>query len=728
MELKNLLTKFKSKEETPEHFFALELSEDSVKSAVWTVLNGHTKVVKIGSVQAWDGQDKDKLLTAADQSISSATDNLIPEPTGIIFGLPETWLDKEDINQEKKSLLKFICQELDLKPLGFVVTDTAVIQYLKIEEGTPPSAIFIQLHSSEINLSLVKLGKVIGSQIVGRSGDLSQDVEEGLSRFKDIDTLPARMLLYDDKSDFEEDKQQLISYDWEEKLPFIHFPKVEALPQEASIKAVALAGGSEVAKSLGFEIKPQPKPETPETTAAALGFVTGQDISDTLTARPEPEIPSQPEPETPQPLASTPPPTSTFISNLIQSIQPVANQVKNQFQIGLKKLKAVKKTPRLITLIGLGFFLIFIAVFSAYWYLPKASVTILVEPQTIDENLTLTINPKATTLDPEKGILPGETVSVSVEGNKSVPTTGKNLVGDPAQGDITIYNKTAQTKTFAKGAVLIGPDNLAFILDQETTVASRSASEDSDGIITITPGKADAKLTAKSIGPEGNLSAGTKLTFKQYTEDDCYAKTSSGLAGGTAREVKAVSQEDQAGLLNSLTAELKTKAEQTLQTQLGEGKSIVDIDKKDQAISKTFNHDIGEETDTLTLTAKLEYAALAYRQNDLDLLLTAAIKGKVPDNFMISSSSETDIQSAKLQTNGTATVDIAFKAKMVPKMDFDDIKKNLKGRYPDVVQSYLTTLPSFIKADITITPNLPKQLKTFPRLAKNIFIEIKTAN
>lgn len=729
MELKNLLTKFKSKEETPEHFFALELNEDSVKSAVWMVLNGHTKVVKIGSVQAWDGQDKDKLLTAADQSISSATDNLTPEPTGIIFGLPETWLDKEDINQEKKSLLKFICQELDLKPLGFVVTDTAVIQYLKIEEGTPPSAIFIQLHSSEINLSLVKLGKVIGSQIVGRSGDLSQDVEEGLSRFKDIDTLPARMLLYDDKSDFEEDKQQLVSYDWEEKLPFIHFPKVEALPQEASIKAVALAGGSEVAKSLGFEIKSQPKPETAETTAATLGFITGQDISDTLTARPEPEIPSQPGPEVHQPLAETPlpTPTPTFISNLIQSIPPLVNKVKNQFQIGWKKLKAVKKTPRLITLIGLGFFLIFIAVFSAYWYLPKANVSILVEPQTIDENLILTIDPKATTLDPEKGTLPGETVSISVEGNKSAPTTGKNLVGDPAQGDITIYNKTAQTKTFTKGAVLIGPDNLAFILDQETTVASRSASEDSDGIITITPGKADAKLTAKSIGPEGNLSAGTKLTFKQFSEDDCYAKTS-GLAGGTAREVKAVSKEDQAGLLNSLTAELKTKAEQTLQAQLGEGKSIVDIDKKDQAISKTFNHDIGEEADTLTLTAKLEYAALAYRQNDLDLLLTAAIKEKIPDNFMISSSSETDIQSAKLQTNGTATIDIAFKAKLVPKMDFDDIKKNLKGRYPDVVQSYLTTLPSFIKADITITPNLPKQLKTFPRMAKNISIEIKTAN
>ena len=85
---------------------------------------------------------------------------------------------------------------------------------------------------------------------------------------------------------------------------------------------------------------------------------------------------------------------------------------------------------------------------------------------------------------------------------------------------MTIFNKTGSSKTFAAGTVLLGGDNLAFNLDEETTVASRSATEDGEGVITITPGKADAKITASNIGSDSNLAAETRLSFKQFSEDD----------------------------------------------------------------------------------------------------------------------------------------------------------------------------------------------------------------
>ncbi len=108
MEIKNLLTKFKQKEELLEQFFAIEISDEIIKTAVWTVIDGHTKIVKIGSFKSWDGQDADLLLKAIDQSISNASGNLKPEPSGAIFGLPESWLDKDDINPDKKKLLKLM--------------------------------------------------------------------------------------------------------------------------------------------------------------------------------------------------------------------------------------------------------------------------------------------------------------------------------------------------------------------------------------------------------------------------------------------------------------------------------------------------------------------------------------------------------------------------------------------------------------------------------------------
>ncbi|MBU1085198.1 hypothetical protein KKB06_02515, partial [Patescibacteria group bacterium] len=507
MELKNLLTKLKNKEEPLEQFFALEISDDIVKSAVWTVDDGHTKVVKIGSLNSWDGKSDEKLLNAVDQSITDASKNLEKEPSGVIFGLPETWIEAEGIVAGKKSILKKVCQELELKPLGFVVTDTAVIKYLKIEEGTPPSAIFLRLSDSELNLSLVKLGKIIGVELVGRSGDLGPDVEEGLSRFDKIDTLPSRMILYNGKKDFEEDKQQLMSYDWEEKLPFIHFPKVESLPQDASIKAIALAGGSEVAKSLGFNIKFQ---EKSEPSAASLGF-SSKDIAQKITMlEPQPKVES----------VITKPKLS-----IASYIPKLTNTFSNLF-FKFKGLIKPKKTPKTFTIIISIFIALFIGLFLAYWYIPKATVTIYIEPKTIDENLTLTIDSNTNTLDPEKGIIPGESVDISVEGSKSIPTTGTSLIGDPAQGDITIYNKTDDSKTFTAGSVLIGTDNLSFTLDEDITIASSSAS--SEG---ITFGKTTAKITASSIGPEGNLSANTNMSFKQFSEDNFSAKVIDALSG-----------------------------------------------------------------------------------------------------------------------------------------------------------------------------------------------------
>ncbi|MFH0942809.1 MAG: hypothetical protein V1810_01405 [Candidatus Beckwithbacteria bacterium] len=717
MELTNLLNKFKSKEEAKhEYFFAVEIAEELIKTAIWTVVDGHTQVVKVGQSQTWDGQNQEKLVSAIDQSISAVSEGVSPEPSGVIFGLPESWMDQENLNPDKKSYLKAICQELEFKPLGFVVTNTAVIQYLKIEEGTPPSAILLQLSSTEVNLSLVKLGKLVGTQLVGRSGDLGPDVEEGLSRFEKIDTLPSRMILYDGQHDFEEDRQQLTSYDWEEKLPFIHFPKVEVLPSDVSIKAISLSGGSEVAKSLGFDIKSQAKPSSPEPetkslSAADLGF-TSADIA--ASVKPAAEKIQEPELE----LAVEPKKTPK-----IQLIKATFTAFLSKLNKILKSIK-FKSAPKTITWIIGSLAGLFILVFLSYWYFPKAQITLYFEPKSIDTDLEITIDSKATSLDSVKAILPGESVDISVEASKSTPTTGKALVGESATGNITIYNVTNQTKSFLKNTVLIGPNNLTFSLDEDTTVASSSSRKEGEDIIT-SPGKADASITANNIGTDSNLSADTRLAFKQFSEDDYYAKTA-GLSGGTSQEVRAVAQADIDQLLTEINPELITKAQTELQARLGNNKILVEIEDQEKLISRKFNHSVNEQADTLVIEAKLEYTALSYNQTDLQLLLNEAIKEKIPDNFQVSDSSQANLEPAKLNKDNTATIQASYKANLLPKLDFEAIKDQLKGHYPQTIQDYLTSLPSFLRADIIIKPNLPKSLKTLPHVTKNILLEVKS--
>lgn len=687
------LKRFITKKIPVEHFFALNISDETVRAAVWMVKEGQTQAVNLGKSAKWDGQNQESLLKAADQSLSQASEGVRPEPNGVIFGLPETWVEKEAINSDKKTLIKYLCEELMLKPLGFVVTDTAIIAYLKIEESTPISAILVQLNSSEINLTLVKLGKIIGSQLVGRSEDLSADVEEGLSRFEKIEALPARIILYNGGGDFEEDKQQLLSYDWEDKLPFIHFPKVESLSSEITVRAVALAGGSEVAKSLGLEIAP-PKEKKTEATADSLGFVAGEDVAKT-----EPE---------PEPVATKP--------KLKLDFSPALE--------GLRKLKTiVGKLPRsrLPLIFGGGFVTLLIGLFLLYWYVPKASVVFYLEPQVVNQTLELTLDPKAASVAADSTTLPVQLVEKTVSGSKTVSTTGTKIIGDPAKGAVTLYNKTASTKTFISGTVLLEPGQLAFTLDEETTVASRSSSVDENENTIISPGKADVKITASNIGPESNLASDSRLSFKQFSEDDYYAKTS-GLSGGTAREVKAVSKTDVIDLEASLIGNLTDQAKNELKNLLGQDQVVIERQEKLTLADKNFSAAEDEAADELTLAGQLDYQGVVYRQAELDLLLKEAIKTKIPENFVIS-----EFSGLELGEVLEMVLPIRYEAKLLPRLDFNEIKKNLRGHYPDKVEEYLVSLPQFVSADIQIRPNLPKALKTLPRVTKNINLEIKPA-
>jgi len=212
MSLKNIISKLSHKQkEELKTFLAVEISSETIKSALWTVEAARTEIIKIGSLQEWDGENKELLLAAVDKSISSACEKTSAEPEGMIFGLPRSWIKDDQIIEEKKELLKFICHRLELKPLGFVANLEALIAYLKIKEGTPVNAIFINLQETQSLISLVQLGKIKATKIVGRSDDLAADVKEGLSRFKKMENLPARMIIFNGTVDLEEYKQETVA-------------------------------------------------------------------------------------------------------------------------------------------------------------------------------------------------------------------------------------------------------------------------------------------------------------------------------------------------------------------------------------------------------------------------------------------------------------------------------------------------------------------------------------
>jgi len=735
MEIKKIFEKIRKQEEEKEYFFALLLEEGKAKSTLWTVEGEVVKVLRRGEDQFW--QTEEEVLAAADACLPPIYEGE-KEPSKIIFGIPSYWTEGGGVNASKIELLKKICRELDLTAIGFVVIPEAVVYHLKTIEGIPPTAILVGLGKKKITVSVVKLGKILGNEVVERSGNLGEDVVEGISRFLPQEVIPPRIILYGEEGEAE--KEELMSFSWNNfsQLNFLHLPKVEVLPSDFDISSVALAGGREVKKEEGItitqlikeeekeqisekmpaELKEEPLLE-PKTPPEEFGFVLEKDIAQETPPALEEAFPSPGEAVISQ-SEENPTPEEIPVRRKIK-LPKINFSFKNFFsKISFSFLfpRGLKKAGFLaiIVLIFLGgvFFL-------AYWYLPKAEVTLWVKPQIVEKNFTLKLDPKISTPNQKELVLPAEEVKAVISGQKKKTTTGTKLVGEPARGEVTIYNGTSAQKTFEAGTVLIGPAGIKFTLDERVTVASQSGTAAEP-----VPGKAKVKVTAVAIGSEGNLAAGTEFSIANFSKSDYVAKNEEAFSGGTSREVQVVAKEDQEKLLGELTEELKGKALEELQKKVPSGKKLVEESLAWKAEEKNFDKKVGEEGDELSLNLKISFTALTFSEKDFQQLAEEEIKKTIPPGFEYKpEETETKFTFKNVTKEGVAVFDAYFKASLFPILDLEAIKKNLAGKYPEIGKAYLGSLPQVDSYEAKIYPRFPGKLATFPRLAKNIKIEIR---
>ncbi len=785
MELGNVFSKFSSKEKVQERFFAVEISSESVSTAVWQVSDGKTKVVSIGTTEEWESTNKPETLhTAIDTSLAKTMEEIETEPNKVMFGLQEGWVDGDTISRDYTKLLKDICEKFEFEPIGFVVTTEAIIQLLKKQEGTPTTAIVIRVNETELIVNVVSIGKITGVETVARSEDIGADVEEGLARFKVDEHLPSRIMLFNGSEDLEKLKQDLLSYNWLEKLPFLHFPKVEILDRQIAIKSVSIAGGEEAAKALGFEIieeeqeqrdtleqvektkqQAQPdqinaeqqeekKPTTEEgeslviADAEEIGFTTHTDSSTASgEERLEKQLPAIKPTEKKQVDRPSKVPVLEDEDQDDESDQYEEEGSENRFNLVssitalFSPMKNLMKTPSFLTsgiagrmnsrvkvmIIGVVgvIILLFAGLVFAYWTLPKAKVELYVKPKTLEKEITITISSSVNSVNLDENIIPGKIVETEIEGSREKQTSGTKTIGEKATGEVALYNKTSSEKTFPSGTVLIGSNGLRFVLDGSVTIASASAVE-ADDSLTTTFGKAKVNVSAEDIGSEYNLDGGSEFSVDSFSSSSYDSKSETPLVGGSSREVQAISQEDLDTLIDELTTELKAQAAQELEKTEGSGKQVLSNGARVEVLSQTTSGEVSEEAELVSLSMRLSVTSQVYEEADFEELIRQAVDESIPENFTLAKEESTaEIRSIDFEGED-AEIYFIYKAALIPVIYEEEIKRNLAGRYPSVAQEYLESLPNFSKATIEISPKaLPARLKTFPRKMENISIEVK---
>lgn len=754
MEVKGILDKIRQQEEEKkEYFFALEIGIGIVKSAVWLVEKGQIDIVAVGTSQNWGKEEE--LLNAVDATLSSAAENFTPkkevaEPNKVIFGLPADWVQEEKILPDKLKILKNLSDKLELEPVGFVITTEAITHYLKATEGVPSTAILINVGKSKISLTLVRLGKISLPQLVQRSQNLGDDVIEGLSRYGEKEPFPSRILLFNGEDELEEARQSLVEYSWQEErveekeVTFLHLPKIEILERDFDIKAVALAGGKEVARAAGImadfvkkkeEIVPpearEPATEEKEEVLPTIdfGFIKGKDILEErkpvgVELAEEREEKKEIEPEKiEEEIPVSPPLKRIFLPKLDFSwLKKIDfSRFFAIFPGFLSKISFETRAPLIIVIILTILFIFGGITTTLYWYIPKASVFLLVEPEVLEEEFEVRLDPTLTIPDKEKLALPTQEIEVTLEEEKNIGTTGTKLIGEKAKGEVTIYNGTPKEKTFAANTVIASSTGIEFSLDDDVTVASQSGTAAEP-----VPGKAAVKVIAVEIGTEGNLASGTEFAIANYSKSDFVAKNESAFSGGTSREVQVVAEKDHEELLSSLTEELEAQSIDRLKVETPAERSLLEESIKSSTVDKVFNNEVGEEATEVNLRLKRKFIALTYSESEMRNLIEEVIKDRVPTDLEFrKEESKMEFKLKETTKEGISVFKVRLLASLVPRLDLEKIKKDLRGKYPGLGKAYLENLPNVAGAEIKITPRLPTQLLTFPRIARNIQIEVQ---
>jgi len=314
------------------------------------------------------------------------------------------------------------------------------------------------------------------------------------------------------------------------------------------------------------------------------------------------------------------------------------------------------------------------------------------------------------------GIIPAELISADVSGDKTKSATGSRLIGDKAKGSVQIQNGTAFPINLAASAILVSSANLKFDLDNSASISAALSPN--------SPGTATINVTADSIGAEYNLAKDEIFKVGNYPKAEVDAVSVSDFSGGSSQQISAVSKDDQLALETQLKDELSLNAKNQLSQKVNSDQIFVGDLAGLDVTTENFDHKIGDQADNLKLNLALNATAVASDRAKLLEYARGILKDRIPFGFVLKDSQIDFKFTFDSKQNENIGYKVEISANFLPLVNTDDIVKKIAGRTPSITQNYLTSVPGFSRADVTLSPRLPGLLGTLPHLGKNIKIEI----
>ncbi len=607
-----------------------------------------------------------------------------------IFFLNSHFIDEKtkDIKKPYLQKIKELVKNLNLKALGYIECHEAVVHYLEKKEELPLTAVLIELDHTNLSIFVYKRGKLTYSKVLAHTDNLIDDLLTSFGEIKGTFLLPSRIVLYNSK-DLDDESTEIVTYRWSEDL-FVQLPRVEVIKEHELIQGMLGVFGNQFSQKSTGTVFIDNKSQN-----EVLGFMIGGDVADEKLA------------------------DSTNETFNIQSQLPTSFTQRRPPLILARIGDLIKRAPSFIQIfrkkwtVAVGMILVIGSLFLNEYFFHRADLTLFLPSQSVQKELTLTSDD-----------LKIEASSETADMTDSKTTTGKKEIGEKARGSITIHNFDDKEKAFAKGTTL-ETGGLKFSLDQEVKVASASVVTINGGLVKQ-PGKAKVNATAEEIGSQSNVSSGKQFKIGDFSNSLYFGLNEGSFSGGSKKEVRTASKKDMEDLKNKVQELAKKQKREQQNKRKNSELKVIDKLAETTVREANFDKEVGEESDTLSLKAKVESTNYLYKEKELISLVNRALRDQLQKGFSLQSQRVTYTIKDAEKKGTDITLKLIGEGKAIKNVSNAEILKQVKGKNKEALETLLENNFKVQGFELKIEPDIPFLQNWMPFFSKNISLKISS--
>lgn len=258
--------------------------------------------------------------------------------------------------------------------------------------------------------------------------------------------------------------------------------------------------------------------------------------------------------------------------------------------------------------------------------IPRAEVRLSPVTQEISLQAAFHLDPTIEKIQPD-GRIPGYPISSTTAGSFRLPTSGSTSIpATPAEGMVIFTNLTSDRIIVPVGTGLrsTSKDDLRFITTTEVEIPDEEGAQ------------IQCPVVADFAGPQGNVPAAAIDAIEGTLGLQLEVSNPEAFERGDNLLRAAVASTDRDRLERELTRTILEEAEREMVSRLEPGEILITESLYIIEIhQRTFDREVGEPADSISLELELEVGAILYRETDLETAVRLTLAEARPEELHV---------------------------------------------------------------------------------------------